>query len=404
MSLQSEGRTTMRSAMKSRQEGQAGVPSAVDRSSPIVSVRGLVKRFRRIGGATAAAIDGVSFDVSRGEFLVLLGPSGCGKTTLLRTIAGLERADAGDILIRDRVCFSSKRQVHLPAEHRNISMIFQSYALWPHMTIFDNVAYPLRNARPKLRSAQISEAVERVLQLVNIAELARQYPGQMSGGQQQRAALARALVAGSDLVLFDEPLSNVDAKVREQLRNEMLTMQHELGFSGIYVTHDQHEAMGLADRIAVMKDGKIAQLGTPQEIYSAPTSRYVANFIGRANEITGRVVYLDKALCQVDTHFGKLSGVPGQSSLALGDDVVVVWRPEHGALASAPSGDAAPNTFRGVLASELFLGTHTESTVRVDDNDFLVWRMGDALLEPGSAVELTVDPRRARVLRRSGEA
>ena len=367
---------------------------------PVVSVRRLVKRFRRIGGATAAAVDGVSFDVAPGEFLVLLGPSGCGKTTLLRTVAGLERADAGEVSIHGRLCFSSDKQIHIPTERRNISMIFQSYALWPHMTIFENVAYPLRNARPRPKSARISEKVEQILALVNISELSQQYPGQMSGGQQQRAALARALVAGSNLVLFDEPLSNVDAKVREQLRNEMLAMQRSFGFSGIYVTHDQHEAMGLADRIAVMREGKIAQLGSPREIYGAPVSRYVANFIGRANEIAGRVVSVDSAGCGVDTPLGRLIGVPGQSDLSVGEEVVLVWRPEHGVISPEQGPATVPNLLSGEITTELFLGTHTESTVRVGDRDFLVWGLGNAALPAGSRASISITPDHLRVLRK----
>lgn len=390
----------MQPTLKGKREGSVP-PAADDRATQqVVSVRGLVKRFRRIGGATASAVDGVSFDVAPGEFLVLLGPSGCGKTTLLRTIAGLERADAGEVSIHGRLCFSSDKQVHVPTERRNISMIFQSYALWPHMTIFDNVAYPLRNTRPRLKSQQIAGQVERVLALVNISELSRQYPGQMSGGQQQRAALARALVAGSNLVLFDEPLSNVDAKVREQLRNEMLAMQRSFGFSGIYVTHDQHEAMGLADRIAVMREGKIAQLGSPREIYGAPASRYVANFIGRANEIGGHVTSIDSARCTVDTPLGRLIGVPGQSDFTVGEEVVAVWRPEHGAISPEQGTTAAPNLLHGDVITELFLGTHTESTVRVGDHDFLVWGLGNASPPAGSRADVSIAPDHLRMLRK----
>lgn len=391
----------MQPALEGERAGRALAPERIDRAAPVVCVSRLVKRFRRIGGATAAAVDGVSFDVAPGEFLVLLGPSGCGKTTLLRTIAGLERADSGEVSIHGQVCFSSEKQVHVPTERRHISMIFQSYALWPHMTIFDNVAYPLRNTKPRMKGARIAEQVERVLALVNISELSRQYPGQMSGGQQQRAALARALVAGSDLVLFDEPLSNVDAKVREQLRNEMLDMQRNLGFSGIYVTHDQHEAMGLADRIAVMREGKIAQLGPPRDIYGRPASRYVANFIGRANEIGGRVVALDSSECVVDTPLGKLVGVPGQPNLTAGEEVVLVWRPEHGRLSTDTATAGVPNVLSGEITSELFLGTHSESTVRVGDRSFLVWGLGSALIAAGSAVSLSIAPAQMRVLRQN---
>ena len=254
-------------------------------SEPIVSVRELAKVFRREDGSHARAIDGVSLDVAPGEFVVLLGPSGCGKTTLLRSIAGLEQPDAGTIAIRGNTVFDADAGIDMPPERRRLSMIFQSYALWPHMTAFQNVAYPLQNRRLKRR--EIAERVGRVFELVGIPELQRSYPGQMSGGQQQRVALARALAGDADLILFDEPLSNVDAKVREQLRVELLSMQRELGFAAIYVTHDQAEAMELAHTVAVMREGQVAQSGPPQEIYLEPASRYVADFVGSSNELRG---------------------------------------------------------------------------------------------------------------------
>lgn len=245
----------------------------------VVRLRDLTKRYRRADGEITAAVDGVALDVAPGEFLVLLGPSGCGKTTLLRSIAGLERPDGGTVEIDGRPVFGPG--VNVPPERRGISMVFQSYALWPHLTVHDNVAYPLQNRRgERLTKAGIASRVRDSLALVGIDHLAGQYPGELSGGQQQRIALARAFIAGDGLVLFDEPLSNIDAKVRERLRADLLAMQRRLGFAAVYVTHDQTEAMELASRVAVMRDGRIEQLGTPHDIYVRPTSRYVANFVG----------------------------------------------------------------------------------------------------------------------------
>ena len=213
----------------------SGIDAGRDRSEPAVRLSGLSKSFRRADGAVVRAIDDVDLDVEPGEFVVLLGPSGCGKTTLLRTIAGLETPDRGRIEISGRTHFSSERGIAEPPERRGISMIFQSYALWPHMTVFKNVAYPLQSRR-RVPKHDIAGRVRRALAQVGIDELERQHPAQLSGGQQQRVALARALVSQDSLVLFDEPLSNVDAKVREQLRAELSEMQRELGFTAIFVT------------------------------------------------------------------------------------------------------------------------------------------------------------------------
>jgi iron(III) transport system ATP-binding protein len=362
----------------------------------VVRVRNVVKRFNRVGGSITHAVDDVNFDLLAGEFLVLLGPSGCGKTTLLRTIAGLERPDSGTIEIDGRLCDSSDGRVHVPTERRHLGMIFQSYALWPHMTVFDNVAYPLRGRR-KPSKREISDRVERVLTLVGIPELARQYPGQMSGGQQQRVALARALVAGTDLVLFDEPLSNVDARVREQLRFELATMQRELGFAAVYVTHDQSEAMGLAHRIAVMEAGKIAQIGSPREIYDAAASRYVANFVGTSNEMYGKVRSLDAdGTALVETDIGAFVGTVGATDLAAGDEVVLVWRPEDGELSTDEP--TSNNRLHGVVEAALFLGSHTEYSIRVGDSHFRLWRASRRQLSTGSEVWIAIDAASIRLL------
>ncbi|ASW54159.1 hypothetical protein CIK06_08065 [Plantactinospora sp. KBS50] len=369
-------------------------------AEPVVRVRDLAKRFRRADGTVTAAVDDVSFDVARGEFLVLLGPSGCGKTTLLRSVAGLETPDAGVIEIDGRTVYDADRRLVIPPEHRRIGMIFQSYALWPHMTVAQNVAYPLQNRADRLPRARIAERVRAILDLVHIGELARQYPGQMSGGQQQRVALARALVAGNDLVLFDEPLSNVDAKVREELRAELLAMQRELGFSAIYVTHDQQEAMGLAHRIAVMGEGRFAQVAAPPDIYHRATSRYVANFVGSSDEVPGTVGQTDGAgRTTVRTALGLVTGRAGSADLASGDAAVALFRPERAVL-RARSGPAPErdNSFTGTVEAALFLGPYTEYAVRCGTHRLRAWNT-DGDFAAGDEVRVTVPPDDVRVLR-----
>ncbi|MGC5053349.1 ABC transporter ATP-binding protein [Micromonospora sp. DT48] len=373
-------------------------------AGPIVRVRDVRKRFRRADGTDTNAVDDVSFDVARGEFLVLLGPSGCGKTTLLRMIAGLETPDAGSVEIDGVPVFDHARRLLVPPEKRRISMIFQSYALWPHMTVNQNVAYPLENRAEKLSRAEIASRVQASLDLVHIGDLGRQYPGQMSGGQQQRVALARALVAGTDLVLFDEPLSNVDAKVREQLRAELVSMQRELGFAAVYVTHDQHEAMGLAHRIAVMGEGRFVQLGSPRDIYHEANSRYVANFVGTSNELPGTVVAIDASgQATVETDIGPIHGSVGSPQIAVGDRVIALFRPER--VRAVPrtgppaNGTASSAGFGGTVNAALFFGPHTEYHVQCGAHLLRVWSNTRTELPEGASVDITVDEADVRILR-----
>jgi iron(III) transport system ATP-binding protein len=246
-----------------------------------ILIENLTKRFE--GKPPTVAIDDVSLDVREGEFLVLLGPSGCGKTTTLRCLAGLESANHGRLVFGDKVVFDSERGLNLSPDRRNIGMVFQSYALWPHMTVRKNIGYPLK-AR-KMRSALQEGWVEQVAEVVECENLLDRYPGQLSGGQQQRVALARGLVARPDLLLFDEPLSNLDARLREQVRNELAELHQRLGFTAVYVTHDQTEALALGDRLAIMRSGRLEQLGTPREVFQSPVSEYVAGFIGMGNRL-----------------------------------------------------------------------------------------------------------------------
>jgi iron(III) transport system ATP-binding protein len=242
------------------------------------NIQGLTKRF----GANTV-VDDLDLEIEEGEFVVLLGPSGCGKTTTLRCLAGLERPELGTITFKDRTVFSEAGRVDVPTHKRNIGMIFQSYALWPHLSVRKNIGYPLkvRGMKDKLSGG----AVEKAASMVDTQALLDRYPAQLSGGQQQRVAVARGLVAEPDLVLFDEPLSNLDARLRDQVRTQIHQLHHRLGFSAVFVTHDQTEAFALGDRLAIMKAGKLEQFDTPQRVFEEPASEYVAAFIGMGNRL-----------------------------------------------------------------------------------------------------------------------
>ncbi|HYZ64202.1 MAG TPA: ABC transporter ATP-binding protein [Acetobacteraceae bacterium] len=361
---------------------------------PRLQLRGLRKSFTRRDGTIFTAIDDLSLEVGRGEFLVLLGASGCGKTTLLRCVAGLEQPDAGRIELSGNPVFDAAAGIDVAPERRQIGMVFQSYALWPHMTVQENIAYPLQmRGTPRDRARG---AVSRMLEAMNIAPLALQYPGQISGGQQQRVALARALVCGDDLILFDEPLSNVDAKVREHLRLELLALQREFGFTALYVTHDQDEAMALATHIAVIMDGSIAQLGTSQDIYLRPRTCAVARFVGSANQFLGRLRPGADG-CTVETAFGAVC-VPADNVHAAGTDVVVISRPERWSI----GGDAPAEglALEGELVAAAFLGSHNEYLVEAAAVRVQIWALGHALLQPGARVRCSIAPQHLLVLDR----
>ncbi|WP_210570055.1 ABC transporter ATP-binding protein [Streptomyces sp. GESEQ-4] len=246
-----------------------------------VRIEGLTKRFA--GKPPAVAVDDLSLEIEPGEFIVLLGPSGCGKTTTLRCLAGLETPDEGRISLGDQTVLDVRGKVNLPPNKRRIGMVFQSYALWPHMTVRRNIGYPLRTRR--VAREQARTRIEEAAELVDCAALLDRYPAQLSGGQQQRVALARGLAAQPDLVLFDEPLSNLDARLRDQVRAQLHELHARLGFTAVFVTHDQSEALALGDRLAIMKAGRIEQLDTPERVFEEPATEYVAGFIGMSNRL-----------------------------------------------------------------------------------------------------------------------
>ena len=286
--------------------------------------------------STVKAAQDVSFDVPDGELFTLLGPSGCGKTTTLRSIAGLERPQRGEIELDGRVVFSSAKGVFVAPNKRNFGMVFQSYAIWPHMNVFKNVAFPLEVRKPRPPQREIQEKVMRVLSVVQLAELAERDATKLSGGQQQRLALARALVMEPQLLLLDEPLSNLDAKLREKMRFELKRMQRDLGLTTIYVTHDQSEALALSHEIAVMNEGRIVQIGSPRDIYERPRNKFVADFVGNTNFIDGTMLSTaaGNGRCRVATPIGELN-VQCVETLAQGAPVVVSVRPEDVELSEA---------------------------------------------------------------------
>jgi iron(III) transport system ATP-binding protein len=321
---------------------------------------------KRFGQETA--VRDVNVSVAQGEYVTLLGPSGCGKTTTLRCIAGLERPDDGEIRIGGDVVAAPARDIYLNPEQRNIGMVFQSYAVWPHMTVFDNVAYGLR-VRHALGAA-VKERTMRALDLVGLAPLADRYATKLSGGQRQRVALARAIVYEPRVVLFDEPLSNLDAKLREQMRVELVRLQHEVGITSIYVTHDQAEALVMSDRVVVMNNGVIQQIGDPQTIYAKPTNAFVANFIGVANLMPGTLLGRSGGFCEVEIALGeglaplRLRAAGGDGA-APGQEIKLNLRPEDIALRLSPTAGEEANRFEGEVVETVYLGNLMECRVKV---------------------------------------
>jgi iron(III) transport system ATP-binding protein len=326
-------------------------------------------------GESGGGVRNIGFDVAAGEFYTLLGPSGCGKTTTLRSVAGLEEPSSGHMTIADQVIFDSAKGIFLPANQRRLGMVFQSYAVWPHMSVFDNTAFPLRMLPgTRWNDADIKQRVMRTLETMGLAGFAERSAAQLSGGQQQRLALARALIAEPRLLLLDEPLSNLDAQLREQMRSELRRLQKDVGITAVYVTHDQSEALALSDRIAVMSNGRIAQIGTPHQIYHQPNSSFVASFVGRSNLLRGTLLERDapNGSARIATALGPVL-CQAPSAAAGGPPGAALIRPEHVVLtAAAQTGEPGPNRFRGRVSQMAFLGEATECVVQVGPIDILV--------------------------------
>lgn len=357
-----------------------------DTSGHFVEVQDLLKSF-----GTDRAVDGVSFSVPQGAFLTLLGPSGCGKTTTLMSIAGLYSIDAGRICVGGVVYTAPSEGIFLAPEKRDIGMVFQSYAIWPHMTVAENVAYPLEIR--KVENAEIKARVAEVLRLVGLSAMASKLATELSGGQQQRAALARAIVSRPRLLLFDEPLSNLDLKLREQMRIELKRIQREVNITSIYVTHDQAEALVMSDDIIVMSKGRIQQKGAPREIYGRPVNAYVSNFVGAANLLPGRVVTLTAhGRGEVEIAAGgrmvKLACVLADG-LAVGAETVISVRPED---VKATRQDNGGSCLEGKVIQAIFLGNYMDCRVRCGEFEWKVMAHPRAELRTGDKVFLRLDP------------
>ena len=354
-----------------------------------IEVKDLVVRYGRV-----AAVRGATFSVGAGEHLTLLGPSGCGKTTTLRAIAGLEQPESGEIRIDGALVFAPR--VHVPAERRGLSMVFQSYAVWPHMTVFDNVAYGLRVRR--VAEAEVRERVRSALDLVKLGDLGGRSAARLSGGQQQRVALARAFVFSPSVLLFDEPLSNLDAKLRAEMRIELKELQRRLGITSVYVTHDLEEALAISDRIVVMRDGLIEQIGTSAEIYDLPRNTFVADFVGSANLIRGRrrpdldrdgMIVLETAAGALvhGTAYGRRAGAEALFSI----------RTVHLRLARERPA-ASLNVWRARIHRRVFQGDLTQYHVDWDGRDIVVRSTTADDLGEGDQAYVSVDPRHCVLL------
>jgi ABC-type Fe3+/spermidine/putrescine transport system ATPase subunit len=342
-----------------------------------IAIRDLARHY-----GTVRAIDGVSFDIADGEFVSLLGPSGCGKTTTLRCIAGLEDPTGGSIAVDGRMMSAPAERILVPTHERRIGMVFQSYAVWPHMSVAENVAFPLTvRGAP---SADIGKQVEEALRTVNMAHLAERHPSQLSGGQQQRVALARAIVGSPRVLLFDEPLSNLDAKLREGMRGEIRRLQRRLGIAAVYVTHDREEALSMSDRVIVMDNGRIAQIGTPKELYRRPKNRFVADFVGKIGMI------------ELHRHDGAWQTKEGTLIHAAETEITAnialgAVRPENISLQSGSTTTTEGlNHLLGRIIEAQYLGPCTEYVVEVAGATLRANAQLD--LEPGTEVVLMIAP------------
>ncbi len=342
------------------------------------------------------AVDGISFTVSAGELFTLLGPSGCGKTTTLRLVAWLEEPEGGEILLNGEPIAAPSRGIFLPPDKRQMGMVFQSYAIWPHLSVFENVAFPLRVRKEPAKL--IGERVSEVLELVGLSGLEERGATDLSGGQQQRVALARALVYSPSILLLDEPLSNLDAKLREQMRYELRSLQRRLKLTVLYVTHDQTEAMTLSDRIAVVNKGRLEQVGSPMEVYETPSTFFVQDFLGRTVMLEGIVKKEKAGRC--------VSILNGSGNLFVKEDVFgrfgdgervrIISRPED--IEILPMGDVCPNELIAKVEEVVYVGDHYECSISAGGRSFVLSAGKKQRYSVGSEVRLALDPDRLTVL------
>jgi iron(III) transport system ATP-binding protein len=346
-----------------------------------VTLAGIAKRYGQDGPPVLSAMD---LAVEPGELFFLLGPSGCGKSTLLRIVAGLLAPSAGS------VHFGEQDVTRLPTEDRHTAMVFQNYALWPHMSVIENVRFGL--VVRKTPKAEAEARAREALAMVGMDGYAERRPASLSGGQQQRVALARAMVVHPQVLLLDEPLSNLDAKLRLAMRREIRNLCKAAGLTAIYVTHDQKEALAMADRMAVLADGRLQQTGPPREIYRRPVSRLVADFIGEANFIPATVVGRDADRLVATCALGTLAGVPSAANFAPGQAATLLIRPEALSFLDGTSGADAPNTFPATIANGMFLGEIGQWTVTASGLGLIVSEQAPPGRHPGDAVRLHADP------------
>jgi iron(III) transport system ATP-binding protein len=345
-------------------------------ADPRIEVSGLIVRYNDV-----VAVDNIEFAIQPGELVTLLGPSGCGKTTTLRAIAGLEDPSEGTIRLGGETVYSSAERRNLPSEKRGLSMVFQSYAIWPHMTVFDNVAYGL-NVR-KLPRADVVQAVRRTLDLVQMSRFADRPASRLSGGQQQRIAVARAIAFSPTVLLFDEPLSNLDAKLRTEMRVEIRELQRRLDITSLYVTHDQEEALAISDRVIVMNHGRIEQIGSPETIYNRPTSLFVADFVGAANLIKGKVLK--------DCVFETIGGLTLHTAdRGAGTETTLALRSAYIMLQRDP--DPGANVARGTIHRRMFHGDFIQYVVDWPAGQLLVRRPPTEMIAEGTEVTITFAP------------
>jgi len=345
-----------------------------------------VSKYYFSGGKTIKALDNVDLTIPANQIFTLLGPSGCGKTTLLRCIVGLEAPDSGEISIGGEVVWSKDKNINVPTEKRGLGMVFQTYAIWPHMNVFDNVAYPLQ-IRNVPRDV-IRQRVAKTLSFVHLEGMEKRPATKLSGGQQQRVALARALVAEPKVILFDEPLSNLDAKLREETRKELRSFLGALKITAVYVTHDRVEALALSDTIAVMREGRIIEVGDPKKIYFDANHRFVADFIGRANLVKATVRAHDGDHTIVDCGLGTIACA--RRDIPVGSEATLCIRPEFIRIARGEAG--GKNVVNGRIESLIFIGEAYEVEIRVGEELLLAKIDPDVDLKVGNTVNFSLDP------------